>query len=291
MSNVSNAVRKLIEERAPKRPWSGQVKNGAHVRPLRTALSEPYIQLNPPCLAGWLIFDIDREGGALGWEDANLPPPTVAVGNPENGHAHVFYALAVPVCTSTAGRQHPLDYLVAVEYAYRQKLGADAAFTGRLAKNPVHDHWRVYEPANCPVYTLGELAEYVDLPKRLPGRRESLGYGRNCSLFEDLRKWAYVAIRQYWRPGGQEMWTEACVRQAQLWNTFDHAEPLEWSEVKGIARSVSRWTWKHITPMGFRQKQAERGRLGGRPRTTTAGGEPWAAAGISRATFYRLLKK
>ncbi|MRX07161.1 helix-turn-helix domain-containing protein [Pseudoduganella sp. FT25W] len=42
------------------------------------------------------------------------------------------------------------------------------------------------------------------------------------------------------------------------------AKPLGVSEIRGLARSVSRYVWRRFTPSGFRQVQAERGRLGGK---------------------------
>ena len=55
-----------------------------------------------------MLFDIDREGGALAWEDNGLPMPAWATINRENRHAHLAYALAAPVLTpiSEAGKQH-----------------------------------------------------------------------------------------------------------------------------------------------------------------------------------------
>ena len=52
---ASPALLALVAERAPHRPWCGQTKNGAHIRSKEQALTEPYLQLNPPCLAAWLL--------------------------------------------------------------------------------------------------------------------------------------------------------------------------------------------------------------------------------------------
>lgn len=235
----------------------------ARIRSQSQALTEPFIQLNPPTHAAWLVFDIDRPRAADAWIDASLPPPTYAATNPENGHAHLGYALSAPVCTTAHGRLKPLRYLAVIEYAYRRLLGADAAFGGYLAKNPLHPRWLLWEPANAPQYELGLLADYVDLPLQLPPsrRQEDRGYSRNCDLFDDLKGWAYVAIRDYWRPRGEELWRNAVLMQADRLNTF--AVPLLASEISGIARSVARWTWRNTTPAGFRARQAAVGRLGG----------------------------
>lgn len=212
-------------------------------------------------MACWLIFDIDRADAASAWDDADLPPPTYVATNPENGHAHLGYALAAPVCVTDAARKHPQRYLAAIEHAYMTRLHADTAFNGPLAKNPLNDRWRLWEPANCPKYELSLLAEYVDLPKSLPRRPKPEGYSRNCDLFEMLFAWAVRAIRSYWGPGGEERWREVCVQQALALNTF--SVPLSTSEAMGVGRSISRWTWRNTTPTGFRAAQTERGRRGG----------------------------
>jgi hypothetical protein len=153
----------------------------------------------------------------------------------------------------------PLRYLAAIEYAYIERVRADAAFTGPLAKNPLHSSWQVWEPANAPVYELGYLADFVDLPtKRLP---RTPGVGRNCDLFEGLRDWAYSAVRKFWRPGGEERWRAVVRLQAEALNTF--AVPLGSAEVAGIARSVARYVWRRFSPAEFREVQAVRGRRGG----------------------------
>ena len=256
---ASAALVALVQAHAPKRPYCAFVKNHAIVRRREVALEAPYLQLNPPAHRSWIILDVDRRGAVHAWEDAGLPVPTYCSINRENGHVHIGYALAAPVCTSAAARFAPLRYLAAIEYAYTVKVRADAAFMGPLAKNPLHPARQLWEPANAPVYELGYLAEFVNLStKRLP---RVAGVGRNCDLFETLRYWAYSAVREFWRPRGLEPWMAAVRLQAESLNTFK--EPLSSSEVAGIARSVARYVWRHNTPATFREVQAARGRLGG----------------------------
>lgn len=222
----------------------------------------PYVQLNAPQKCSWLILDVDRPGAALAWERGGLPPPTYIAINRKNSNAHPAWALAAPVCTTAAARKHPLRYLAAIEYAYTKAAGADFAFSGALSKNPLHESWRLWEPANAPVYELGLLAEYVDLPARIP-RRER-GLGRNCDLFDDLRAWSYAAVRDFWCPGGGEAWRTAILRQAEVLNTFE--EPLAAGEVAGIARAVAKFTWRRFSPARFRVIQSERGKRSGAAR-------------------------
>jgi len=256
---ASAALNKIIVSNAPHRPYCANVKNAARVRPLNDALKEPYLQLNSPTHQSMLVVDIDRNQAATVWMDANLPPPTYVATNIENGHAQIGYALASPVCKTEAARLAPLRFLAAVEYAYTLKAGGDFAFCGPLAKNPLHSHWRVWEPANAPTYELNYLAEYVELPKQLPSRQA--GIGRNCDMFENLRRWAYTSVKAFWRPRGEAQWIEAVLRQAEMFNTFE--TPLGFSELSSIARSVSRFVWRNFSPYEFRQIQSKRGQRGG----------------------------
>lgn len=255
---ASAALIALVEAHAPRRPYCGDFKNYSRIRPKVTALRERYLQLNPPAHRAWLILDIDRKRAALAWEEANLPPPTYVAVNPENGHAHLGYALASPVCTSDAARIKPMRYLAAIERAYMVAARTDFAFHSPVAKNPLHPHWKLWEPANAPVYELGYLAEFADLSTRLLPVPE--GVGRNCELFEKLRMWAYRAVREFWRPDGLRIWAEAVRRQAEALNTY--LKPLSNSEVAGIARSVARYVWRRFSPADFHELQAERGRRG-----------------------------
>ncbi len=124
---ASNALRALVEATAPRKPYSGRDKM-ARIHKLSTALALPYLQLNRPGMVAWLVFDVDRPEAAMAWEAASLPPPTFIAGNPESGHAHIGYALAGPVCTTSAARQMPLRYLTIIDDAYPQSriIGANA---------------------------------------------------------------------------------------------------------------------------------------------------------------------
>lgn len=274
-------------ERLPRRPWcANNPKHGLIVRPAETALQHRHLQPNPPLALAWLIFDLDYQGAAFAWEHAGLPPPTITVSNPDNGHAHLFYGLTTPVVKSDAARGAPLRYAASVEAAFLARLRADPGYTNRIAKNPLHPSWRSLWVNH--LYDLGELAEYVTLPKQLP-RREGFGVGRNCTLFDELRAWTYRWVREYKRNGATpDQWRDAVLGQATRMNNFD--TPLGFSEVKALAKSVAGWTWRHFTDTRFSAIQSARGKLGGRPRTTTLDGEPWTARGISRATYYRQIK-
>lgn len=246
----------------------------------------------------WSIHDVDRAGGGLAWEDAHLPPPSWAAVNRENGHAHLVWGLSAPVLVNAeVARRAPLRYLCAVEAAFRERLHADQAYTGLITKNPVHPFWKVLRGPRL-VYELGELADWVDLPKHLPKRNpEEVGLGRNVTVFDWLRHYAYRHIRHY----------KSDVRNFVLWQSHLNGKalerngelrhPLDGREVWHIAKSVGKWTWRQFdiaaSDVRFSERQAHRGRKGGvasgvaRRAGSITEAAPWEDEGISRATWYK----
>jgi len=284
---MDNNTSTIFLNRLPRRPYcADDLTHGLHIRPAETALKHRHIQPNAPLEVAWLVFDLDFVGAAFAWEKANLPPPTITVSNPENGHAHLFYGLRTPVGMSDAAREAPIRFAAAIQAAFLARLCADPGYAGLIAKNPLHDAWRTLWVQH--LYDLGELAEYVVLPKQLP-RRESNGLGRNCTLFEELRIWSYQWVREFKRNGASsDLWRDAVLGQATRINQF--ATPLASSEVMAIAKSVAKWTWHHFSDATFSAIQSARGKRGGRPKTTTKDGEPWVALGISRSNYYSKLQ-
>lgn len=280
----------LSDDRLPRKPYcTDHLGDGLRIRQLRSAMRKQYIQLNPPNLYFWLTLDIDRPGGALAWEDGGLPPPAFAVANRENGHAHITWGLSAPVLTTEAARQAPLRYLNAVRKAYTVAAGADRGYSGMITKNPTHKHWRTLYGAPR-LWELQELAEYADLNVSKFEDRTSpadeVGVGRNVALFDNVRKWSYTEIRLFRGPGRKhfEVWAAHVLHQVETRNG-DFREPLPFSEVKAIAKSVAKWTWAQdpFAEARFKERQAYRGAMGGRPSM----GEPWVEMGISRATYFR----
>lgn len=265
----------LFSDRLPNKPYcTDDLAAGLQIRNKASATKRRYIQHNPPPVLAFMIYDLDRPNSALAWNDVNLPAPAWVSVNPENGHSHIAYGLIAPVARTDAARAAPLRLAAAIEVAYGAKLDADKGYSGLITKNPLHPHWHVYYPApeaaNFGYYELAELAEYVTLPNKLPKGREAVGIGRNVSLFDDLRKWSYRAIRLHWRPDGFKAWQSVVLEKAESLNQF--SEPLPYAEIKATAKSVAKWTWKNFTPKGFQEYverthtpeiQSKRGKIGG----------------------------
>lgn len=281
----------------PRRPYcSDDVRRGTVIRSLPQALKKRYIQANPPYLRVWSIHDCDYEGAAIAWESANLPPPAWVAVNKANGHAHLVWGLSAPVLVDGLhAREAPMRYLDAVESMMREKLRADPGFSGLITKNPAHPYWRVLiGPPQARVgYELRYLAEFLPgLEKYVPRRRrvEEVGLGRNITLFDFLRHWAYRRVREYKRQGGLQAWNAwltACNLRA-LERNGEFLYPLDPREVWWIAKSVAKWTWRRFnieeSDARFSALQAHRGRKGG-----VASGESRRAASEDKRASARLM--
>ena len=246
----------FLQERIPRKPYcTDDLSYGIRPRSYKTAITRRYIQVNPPHLRTFLLFDLDYAGAALAWEDNNLPMPAWAAINRENTHAHIAYALSAPVLTADfGGRQAALRYLAAVEAAYRAKLGGDDGFSGLITKNPVHPHWELLRgvPDAIRGYDLPYLADFVDLDRFKPyvGRSnvEAVGLGRNCTVFNVVSRWAYGNVLECKRQGiTLAGWRKAVYERCASVNG-DFPTPMLENEVKCIAKSIGNWVWTRFTP-------------------------------------------
>ena len=253
---------KNFTDHLPTRPYcTNDPTLGQTVRGKNVALTYANIQPNTSGKVVYLSFDVDHNDGATAFDRLNAPPPTLSIENPANGHAHLLYALEVPVPRTDAARIKPVLYLAACQEGLRRKLGADPGYSGHLCKNPLHDRWNTQSYAGT--YQLGDFAEWFDIPKPADMAKrvrdpDYAGLGRNCTLFEKLRVESYRMVRKFWLPGGFEPFRETMRLLGEDLNA-QFLIPLPLSEVKAAAFSIARWVWKHFNPADFRAIQARRG--------------------------------
>jgi len=285
----SNSLSVFTTARLPRRPLcTDNLTDGCWRERQDRAIARRYLQINPPGVALWLTFDVDRPAGGLAWEEAGLPPPAWSCTTRKNGHGHLAYGLEMPVRGNDLSNK-AVRYLEALKEGFRRKLGGDPGYAGLLTKNPYHPDWLV-ERGLQKLWSLGELAEFVTLPNighlSLTNRPVD-GLGRNVDTFDRLRFWAYKNIKNY-RDIGLEAWTLEVYEKGHQLNQLN-SPPLDSTELRAIVKSVAGWVWRTYTDQGgsFNTLASSRGKLGGRPKTTTAAGAPWVRAGISRATWYR----
>ena len=241
--------------------------HGLRIYPIENLLTKALVQHNAKHSLAWLVYDLDSDTAMLDWEDNRCPAPNMIAINPENGHAHLFYGLEKPVHNYTHASPKALRYMAAIDVALTAKLGADRGYSKFISKNPIHERWLTFFP-RIDLYDLDELADWLDLSK-LQDRRRRLpaeGLGRNCTLFETLRLWAYRERRK-----DQQYFSEEYFREACLWRAFainaEFTPPLMHSEVRSTARSVSRWTWRNMSAEGFRQYQRNVSKIAAAKRT------------------------
>ena len=247
----------------PRRPYCMDEKPGYMlIRSKAIAIKKPYLQVNSPTTTIYFVFDDDKEDSALSWFDSNLPKPFWTTQNPDNGHCHHCYKLEIPLHTSEFSSIKAIKYAQAVYYAYALKLGADLSYSQLITKNPLHPQWRTtYWTKQA--YSLDYLADFVDLPKKLPKKLEVVGLGRNVTMFEKGRRWAYTAIRDYLHHSSSHDWERAVKSHLEAINS-GFEQPLPYSEVKATAKSIARWVWQRFSYGEFSAIQAKRGAKGGK---------------------------
>lgn len=245
--NSDSALNRVLHE-APFYPRCSDDKTATLTRPRELALRYPYMQINRPGMVSWLIFDLDHTN-SLAWDDADLPPPNLVVRNRNNGHSHLFYAIA-PVCTTENARAKPISYMKAVYAAFAARLSADTEYnSGPVAKTPGHPWWATTE-LHSHVYDLGELADCVELtvaPWRKAPDAEDIPHSRHCILFEQLRYFAYSIVNREKERGSFLSFTAALEAFAYNHNNFiihGFSQNLLLSSLKATVKSVARWTWE-----------------------------------------------
>lgn len=221
--------------------------------PKEIAFKKPYIAPNNSSFINCLLFDIDRHDAGAAWIDNDLAIPNWICQNPENGHAHYGYLLEKPVSRTFKAREAPQRYLARIQQAMTVKLGADTGYSHFLTKTPNHSAhrtiWGRFKP-----YSLDELRNALDddLPLKLE-LKTAVGEGRNVTLFDSLRGWAY---RERLKHKNFDSWLTACLKQAQMLNAFSC--PLPYSEIKSTAKSVAKWTWQNFNHKSFADIQRKR---------------------------------
>ena len=225
--------------------------------------------------------------------------PNFVAENPQNGRLHAFFELKTPIYTTDASRQKPIMLANAIYLRLRELFNADVGYSGLISKNPMHEQWHTYSIRKKP-YSLNELSSKLDISwldvKKAPKQDEAVGLGRNCYIFHTARHWAYVEIRKY-RGKTYSIWLQ-CVMDHCLKLNEGITKPMQYNEIKGIAKSISRYCWKKdaYCYQEFIDRQSRKGALGGkisrRPKTTDSERtlQPWLEKGISQSTYYRWKK-
>jgi DNA-binding CsgD family transcriptional regulator len=251
-SESDNNLMLIYYDCLPPKPYCTNELGSLRILPRDMAITHNYIQHNRIDNLSWLVFDVDRPTAIFDWDDLHAPAPNFLVQNPENGHAHLFYGLETPVHMQYTANIKPIKYASAIEFALCKLLDADKGYSGLISKNPIAKKWSVfyYQPE---LYDLDWLAGWLVLPKRAVHQEsaKSYGLGRNCSLFDATRLWAYSAIREPEYRNNFTLFSQAVSGFALEQNITSFSTPLHNNEVGHIVKSVAKWTYKNMSKDGF----------------------------------------
>ena len=208
------------------------------------AMERRYIEANPQALTNLLVIDID-DGIALQkaiW--CTSYPPNWVVENPTNGHAHALWLLQTPIPRTNYAHRKPIAYAHAITEGLRIAVDGDKGYSGLLTKNPQHASWETYQLYHQS-YTLNQLKAALTSDNCMPSptwhktkRRAVTGLGRNCTIFESARLWAYREVRNHF--GNPESLEQAVMAHVHNLNA-EFPEPLPDKEACQIAESITGW--------------------------------------------------
>ena len=309
---IQSYLKKEFHDRLSKRPYcSDDLGYGLHIRSKNIAKQKRYVQANDPYRLSWICLDVDYPCVLeTTFQEKVLPTPNFIIINPENNHSHLLYGIEDMIYLSDNARLDPIRYAHAVSYALREAIKADIGYTNLIMKNPLNEHWKTIELEQN-LWTLGQLAEYLVLPKKMPKREYLIGLGRNCTLFELGRKYAYSEVLKQKILGNKDSFFNAVMYFIEQQNK-EFPSPLLFNEYKAITKSITNWTWRHYgdksssqwkayvkrthTPemQAFRGKQntSEQQRVKAlksaeiRFKGSNEQLKPWETLGISRGWYY-----
>jgi len=259
-SLIDNEFLRLFFEYLSSKPYCTDILGKALlIRPKSTAITKFYIQPNPIHCVYWLILDLDYNVQKY-WYD-EFPVPNMTIGNPVNGHQHIMYLLKSPVYKLQNARLKPLQLLADVERGLSIRFNADLSYGKLISKNPLHPYWQIVIWHTEP-YELNKLL--VHIPDKFHRKKslkpkDELGVGRNCSLFDEIRYYAYNQAHKV-RYEYNVLFDRVYAYALEYNQSF--LPPLEVKEVKCTVRSVCKWTTKKMDTAGFIKWCSVRGKLG-----------------------------
>lgn len=246
----------------PRRPHAtNDLARGQYRMSRENALTMRYIEHSPHALLGSIVVDCDHVDAALrAFERPREHPTPNWVAQSPSGRGHIGWWLAAPVCRTDSARLQPLRLAQRVEAGLRTCVGGDWSYGGQLTKNPIHPFWETIYGSAQP-YELKQLVT-VHTPRQMPRRPDrAAGLGRNVTMFDTARVWAYPAWWHH-RNGTMREWDLTVLQRCHAINT-EFVDPLPFPEVQATSQSISRWIWRNFSEEKYRELQSKRGRKGG----------------------------
>jgi len=239
-----------FRERLPRYPYAtDDPRQGMRPRRKERALEHLYIQVGRyPHGIFRIVLDLDEP---TWWDVMDRIPPSLSIPNPRAPwKAHAIYELDPPIWLASPGERdseaNPFALVREVDALLRVYFGADPAYNGLLGRNPLaHAHL-------IGGGKLWDLRSLLDELRDLTSRRRALAYldtatyGRNCTVFDHVRAFAYSVVAMYrGKPNGFDLFRQAVAYEAHRLNRAlfrDHPQgPLPRREVETtIVTSVSK---------------------------------------------------
>lgn len=230
---------------------------GTQIYKKDNAIKKKFVSLNR-LYKSYIVIDIDKPNATFLFEENNLPVPTIITINPKNGHCHYLYELRTPVIYTENARRRPQSFCEAIDCSLTKALGGDPAYIGRITKNPLHPAWKVLQ--HNVKYDLNDFQEYIDI-RSTKEIQLVPGAGRNCTLFDTTRHWAYDQVRFHnlYFPFMNEVESKTSELNNRLFGNYEQGL-LGYKEVFHIAKSIGNWTWRHRHTIG---SKCNRGAMAG----------------------------
>ncbi len=234
---------------------------GLHAEAKTTGVRRRYIQVNHPNLTKMMVFDVDNPVDLYDWKHLDLPVPNILVINPKNHHAHMIYLLSDTdyVCRSAKGRLKDILAYQAVYSEICKRLNADPRYVQKIMKNPFHNSWQT-RVLHEDTYTFEDFYRQLDTlpapdrtgnsPKNAWSPQSLLKQeeGRNCTVFEQTRFYAYAAIKNHDYCNTEEkaksFYNDILRYAATLNDGFQ--QPLAQKEIQSTVKSIVNWTIRHF---------------------------------------------
>lgn len=236
---------------------SDDLTYGIALQPSQKALKRAYIQANNQKAINLLVLDLDHPNPLI-FEEIGLATPNFIVRDKSKNTSHLIYILENFITRDYERFGKNLKYFALIQQAYTKALNADPNYTNLIVKNPNNAKWLTTNPNPYRAYSLDELADYVELPKKLI-KKQVVGEGRNCYLFDVVRKWAYKEVLFYKNnQATQTDFFNIVLNKLEKLNCFENAPCLGFNELKNIAKSISTWVWERFNSAEFSRIQSNR---------------------------------
>jgi Replicase family/Primase C terminal 1 (PriCT-1) len=192
------------------------------------------------------------------WDALGLRP-NLAVVSPTNGHAHLEYWLDRTIRRDPNPTQKVERFFCDIAARLTHAIGGDSSYGQRnWTKNPLSPVWQVHYWSDQ-LFTLDQFADLLPANTNLRTRVAEGEEGRNCRLFDSLRRWAYANLKRY-QHAPYTVWHSEVLHQAEAFNDTIGCQhslgSMGQREVASVAKSVSSWVWDRYTGQGRKNRGA-----------------------------------